>query len=124
MSGGTRSPSSVMGGPLLCSVYLGCCAVDRQDLCGLQPGSYGSPAPAPVTVAVAVPVPVPVPGVDVPAVLQSPSASLNKITYSTACDELLPFLQLTSTLSSAKAFNKRSTAIKSHPSQLTANEIK
>lgn len=71
-----------------------------------------------------VPPPVPVPGVDVPAVLQSPSASLNKITYSTTCDELLPVLQLTSTLLSAKAFNKRSTAIKTHPSQLTGNEIK
>lgn len=109
MSGGTL-PSLWAAVQLTGKIYAAC--------------SLGHMVPTPVTVAVAVPVPVPVPGVDVPAVLQSPSASLNKITYNTACDELLPFLQLTSALSSAKAFNKRSTAIKSHPSPLTANEIK
>lgn len=62
----------------------------------------------------------PVSGVDMPAVLQSPSASLNKITACTTCDELLPFLQLTATLLSAKHLTSARQQLNPtpHPDQL------
>jgi len=63
----------------LCWPLFRCSALDSQDLCGLH-GSCCRRGILPLPLPLHLPLPLPLPGVDVPDVLQSPSASLNKIT--------------------------------------------